>query len=261
MNRDRSWRASPRISRDSLDFKRLEFNPEGDWEMTSKWIKAGTGALALMFTPLAAQGADIPRPYYKGPQRSVVAYYNWSGLYAGVNAGYGWGSSAWTSPVVSNSPKGMLVGATLGYNMQAGSFVYGLEGDIDWATLKGDTACGAGGACETKNNWLGTARGRIGYAFDGYLPYFTGGAAFGDIKATNTNAGRGTASATKTGWTVGGGLEYAFMGNLTAKVEYLYVNLGSFDCGTACSATPPANVSLKENIFRVGLNYKFGGGY
>ena len=60
------------------------------------------------------------------------------------------------------------------------------------------------------------------------------------------------------GWTVGGGLEYAFLGNWTAKIEYLYVDLGKFDCGVACGATPD-NVTFKENVIRAGLNYRFSG--
>ena len=225
--------------------------------MQSKLFKAGIAAVALLVTPLAAGAADIPRPVFKGPLRSVVAYYNWTGFYVGLNAGYGWGTSNWSSPAISNTPKGMLIGLTAGYNWQAGSMVYGFEGDFNWSMMKGDAPCGIA-TCETENTWLGTARLRVGYAFDRFLPYLTGGGAFGDIKANNTNPGFGTASATKFGWTLGGGLEYAFLGNWTVKGEYLYVNLGSFDCGTACSLTPPANVDFRANIFRVGLNYKFG---
>lgn len=226
--------------------------------MTSNWIKAGVAATALLISPLAAQAADMRIPY-KAPIRSVIAYYNWTGFYAGFNAGYGWGSSTWTAPAITNNPKGMLAGLTLGYNWQMGSMVYGVEGDFNWSWMKGSTPCGLGGDCETKNNWFGTARGRIGYAFDRFLPYLTGGAAFGDIKATNTNIGFTGGSATKFGWTLGGGLEYAFLSNWTAKAEYLYVDLGSFDCGLSCGPASPNNVSFSANVFRVGLNYKFGG--
>jgi outer membrane immunogenic protein len=226
--------------------------------MKSNWIKAGLAGAALLVAPLAAQAADMRMPY-KAPLRPVVAYYNWTGFYAGINAGYAWGSSSWSSPAISNNPKGMLIGLTLGYNWQAGNFVYGLEGDIDWSMVKGSAACGVSGDCETKNSWLGTARGRIGYAFDRFLPYITAGAAFGDIKATNTNIGFTGGSATKFGWTLGGGLEYAFLSNWTAKAEYLYVNLGSFDCGVSCGPVAPATVDFKANVFRVGVNYKFSG--
>jgi outer membrane immunogenic protein len=215
-------------------------------------------AISLLAASYSAQAADIPRPVYKGV-RPVVAYYNWTGFYVGINGGYGWGSSDWTVPATSNSPKGPLVGGTVGFNYQIGSFVWGLEGDFDWADIKDSSACGAF-VCETKNSWLATARGRVGYAFDRWLPYFTGGAAFGKIETNNTNPAAGGASDTRTGWTLGGGVEYAFLGNWSAKIEYLYVDLGSFDCNTSCSGTAAlSSVDFKTNIVRAGLNYKFSG--
>ena len=226
--------------------------------MNFKFLGAGVAALALLATSFSAQAADIPRPVYKGP-RSVVAYYNWTGFYLGANGGYGWGTSNWDSPLISNRPKGWLAGGTVGFNYQMGSFVWGLEGDFDWADVAGSSACGAF-TCETKNTWLATARGRLGYAFDRWLPYFTGGAAFGRVEASSTNPAATGASDTLTGWTIGGGLEYAFLGNWSAKVEYLYVDLGNFNCGVACAPAVLNNdVSFKENVVRAGINYKFSG--
>jgi outer membrane immunogenic protein len=231
----------------------------GDDMKIYKILGAGMAALSLLAASYSAQAADIPRPVYKGV-RSIVAYYNWTGFYVGINGGYGWGDSDWTVPAVSNSPKGALIGGTVGFNYQIGSFVWGLEGDYDWADIKDSTACGAF-SCETKNSWLATARGRVGYAFDRWLPYFTGGAAFGKVEANSTNPAAPGASDTRTGWTVGGGLEYAFLGNWSAKIEYLYVDLGSFDCNAACSgaAAVGSTVDFKTNIIRAGLNYKFSG--
>ena len=222
-------------------------------------LGAGMAALTLLAASYSAQAADIPRPVYKGV-RSVVAYYNWTGFYVGINGGYGWGESNWSVPAVSNSPKGALIGGTIGFNYQVGSFVWGLEGDYDWADIKDSAACGAF-SCETKNSWLATARGRVGYAFDRWLPYFTGGAAFGKVEANSTNPAAPGASDTRTGWTVGGGVEYAFLGSWSAKLEYLYVDLGSFDCNAACSgaAAVGSTVDFKTNIIRAGLNYKFSG--
>ena len=230
--------------------------------MTFKFFTAGVAAVALLGVSYAAEAADMPikAPYYKGAPRSVVSYYNWTGLYAGINGGYGWGNSYWDVPTgFAIRPKGGMLGGTLGYNYQVGSFVYGLEGDFDWANVKDSAACGAF-SCETKNTWLGTFRGRLGYAFDRFLPYVTVGLAFGEIKANNTSVANPGSSKTFTGWTVGGGLEYAFAGNWTAKVEYLYVDLGKFDCGPTCFAGAAVNnVSFKENVVRLGLNYKFSG--
>ncbi len=131
-----------------------------------------------------------------------------------------------------------------------------MEGDIDWSDINGSstTACPPG--CKTSNTWLSTARGRLGYAADRFLPYVTGGVAFGDIRASVP--GFGQFSQDRTGWTLGGGLEAALAANWTAKVEYLYVNLGSFNCGLNCggiSATD--NVSFHSNVLRAGLNYRF----
>jgi outer membrane immunogenic protein len=227
--------------------------------MISKLIKAGVAAAALLTVPFAAQAADVPikAPYYKGAPRSVVSYYNWTGFYAGVNAGYGMGTSAWNyPPATSMKPKGAMFGGTLGYNWQSGAIVYGIEGDYDWSTVKDSVTCGGGATCETKNTYLATLRGRVGYAFDRWLPYFTAGAAYGNIKASVSPDGL-SASKAQLGWTAGAGLEYAFLGNWTAKLEYLYVDLGSFETGFP---TPVVHsVSFKENIVRAGLNYKFSG--
>ena len=86
----------------------------------------------------------------------------------------------WTDTVTLDSTgnfnvNGALVGGTAGYNLQFGAFVFGLEGDFDWTNIKGSVTTNCLSTCETSNTWLGTARGRIGYAFDRFLPYFTGG--------------------------------------------------------------------------------------
>ncbi|HYI05611.1 MAG TPA: outer membrane protein [Reyranella sp.] len=221
-----------------------------------KFKLIGSAIAALLATSFAADAADMPRPVYKGV-RSVISYYNWTGFYAGINAGYGFGTSDWEIPAVSTEPKGFIVGGTLGYNYQTGSFVWGLEGDLAWSDVKATVDCGLGFTCETANRWLGTARGRLGYAFDRWLPYITGGAAFGSVRATLNPAAVAATTETRVGWTAGGGLEYAFMGNWTAKIEYLYVDLGSFDPGFTAPVTN--SVSFKEHVVRGGLNYKFSG--
>ncbi|MCX7310489.1 MAG: porin family protein [Alphaproteobacteria bacterium] len=224
------------------------------------WKSFGTAlaAIGLLAGTFSAQAADIPRPVYKSGISPVIAYYNWTGFYLGINGGYGWGTSDWSLPAVSNKPKGGMFGGTLGYNYQVGSIVWGLEGDIDWQNVRSSVACAPGITCETRSDWLGTFRGRIGYAFDRWMPYITGGGAYGNVKATPSTAGLGVAAAsdTRLGWTFGGGLEYAFLSNWSTKIEYLYVDLGSFNTGPAPVVN---NVSFKENIVRAGLNYKFSG--
>jgi len=214
---------------------------------------AALGLVALA-AAMPASAADLPRAVpYKAP--SYVNAYNWTGFYLGINGGGAWGSSDWNGLAVSNSPSGGMIGGTAGYNWQGvGSpLVLGLEGDIDWTDISDSTAC-AGLVCQTKNGWLGTVRGRVGYAWDRFMPYFTGGVAFGNIKANRT--GFVGASDTNAGWTIGGGVEGAIAGNWTAKLEYLYVDLGDLTCSAAACGTA-TNVDLRANLFRAGLNYRF----
>jgi len=204
-------------------------------------------------------GADMPRPAYKAPVYVAPAF-TWTGFYLGINGGYDWAKSDWSSAATSGgtSPKGWLIGGTVGYNMQTGVWVWGLEGDIDYSTVKGSTSSGtgvcSGTGCETRNSWFGTARGRIGYAFDRWLPYITGGAAFGDVKMSpNTGASE---TKTKVGWTVGAGVEWAFTERWSTKIEYLYADLGKSTCSAATCGTD-TDVTFKANIVRVGVNYRF----
>ena len=228
--------------------------------MISKFTKMGIATLALAATSLAASAADMPvKGYYKAPPRSVVSYYNWTGFYAGINGGYGWGdaSATVTGGAFKTNAKGWLAGATLGYNYQMGSWVWGLEGDIDWANIKGNdqTLCAAAG-CDISLRWVGTARGRIGYAFDRWLPYVTGGAAFGDMKFMRPSGGN--ESHTQLGWAAGAGVEYAFLGNWSAKLEYMHYDLGTAHC-SASTCTIDVPYSMPIDTVKAGLNYKFSG--
>jgi outer membrane immunogenic protein len=132
-----------------------------------------------------------------------------------------------------------------------GQTVFGLEGDLDWSNVKGSTACG-GFSCETRNNWLGTFRGRIGYAFNRVMPYVTGGLAVGNVKASSA---LGSSDETRAGWTLGGGIEANIVGPWSAKIEYLYADLGKTDC--AACVVGGTDVSFHANIVRAGLNYRF----
>ena len=227
--------------------------------ITARRLLAGVGFVCL--ATLAAQAADIGSRELPLPRAPVlVPFFTWQGFYVGINAGYGFGTSKWTNTVTGVSTgdfdvNGALVGGTAGYNMQLGGFIVGIEGDIGASFAKGSTATNCVTTCETSNHWLGTLRGRLGYAFDRFLPYVTGGASFGDIKGTVASGG--SFSATNVGWNVGGGLEYAFVDNWSAKLEYLYVDLGTATCGAGCSTTNPFDVTFSTQIVRGGLNYKF----
>ena len=196
----------------------------------------------------------------------------WTGIYLGLNGGFTFGGSAWTDSVTGTSTgsfgtSGFVFGGTVGANYQLGSLVFGVEADGDWADASGfgtftASALCAGG-CLTTSSWLSTVRGRAGYAFDRFLVYGTGGAAFGNVRANFSNDP--VSSAIEAGWTIGAGVEAALARNWSAKAEYLFVSLADGSCTTACAITdasgtpviPNAAVKFNESIVRGGINYRF----
>ena len=214
-------------------------------------LAACAGLLAAAMA-LPSYAADMSLAAFKAP--SSAAPWNWTGFYVGINGGYGFGRSSWTNVGGTTGDfnvSGALAGGTIGYNLQTGLWVWGAEADIDASWIKGTAATIC---CETKNDWLATARGRIGYAMDRWLPFLTGGAAFGDVNMTPV--GGASETTTKIGWTAGGGLEYAFQGAWSAKVEYLYVDLGKASCDVATCGVA-TDVTFKTSIVRGGINYHF----
>jgi outer membrane immunogenic protein len=266
----------------ALDF--LAFSAHARRPGASIPIRAGrivAGTLLSLSIAVPARAADMPLPgpapvppnsYYP-----VVAPLNWGGIYFGVNGGYAFGNSDWNNSGVSTgnfTTSGGIAGGTAGINFAGfgGGFLFGVEGDVDWSSLKGSSstaACvglgaAAGTTCQTKSGWLSTARARAGYAIDHFLIFGTAGAAIADLRAGLIPQNAFISLGPQIGWTVGGGVEYAFTENWTAKVEYLYVGLGTIACpsGTVCSLVNPAGVSnpaitTNENLVRVGFNYKF----
>jgi len=241
---------------------------------------AGALAFAAVGQALAA---DLPEsaPPPQAPAAyvpTVVPVYNWGGIYFGINGGYGFGNSQWSDPANFSglastgtfSLSGGVVGGTLGANFQTDAFVFGIEGDFDGSWIDGKSTsafCGSVGFgtanCETRNNWLGTLRARVGYAADRVLFYGTAGGAFGNERAGITPGG-GTTSSSKAGWTAGAGAEVALADNWTARIEYLFVDLQNSTCttNTSCGNDPgpvAANQSIKfdTSLIRVGVMYKF----
>jgi len=234
-------------------------------------LLAGTAALAIAAS--AAQAADLPSRRIAPapvPMIAAIPVFTWTGFYVGVNAGYGWDTNSNNTVFVpgvgyvsnSGSNGGFVGGGQVGYNYQMGMFVLGAETDIQYADLGHNNNgyyAGANYGNHNSGNWFGTARVRAGVAFDRALIYATGGFAYGDI------GGRGAyydpalgyyggGSSTNTGWTVGGGVEYAFTNNLTAKVEGLYVNL---DSGHNDYLGYGNRNNSEFGVVRAGLNYKF----
>jgi outer membrane immunogenic protein len=231
-------------------------------------------SLALVILSLAsvnwALAGDLSPPAIGPPglpANDNVSAARWGGAYLGINGGFGAGSSQWTLGGVPSSvfnTDGFLFGGTLGFNYPVSEVLFGVEGDLDWSSLNGSTAgCavnagGAVAACETKNNVLGTARARVGYAAERTLIYVTGGAAFGNVQA-GLNPPATFDSTMRVGWAAGAGVEYAFWGNWSAKAEYLFVDLGTASCTTVanCGSAAGASVPLTENLVRGGFNYRF----
>ncbi|HXX04844.1 MAG TPA: outer membrane protein [Xanthobacteraceae bacterium] len=227
-------------------------------------------AAAIAVTAAAADAvsaAELLQPplIAKVPPPPPPPPFSWSGVYIGGNAGYAWGRSSDTNPFFAvpatgnYAISGMLAGGQLGFNWQYNAVVVGAEGDIDWSNVRGSTSNGlcGGVTCTTSNTWLGTARGRLGIAADHWLFYGTGGLAYGDIKFTDLPAPLVVnGMATNIGWTVGGGVEYAFDRNWSIKAEYLYVGLDNagFACTVGCGTS---SISFNENIVRGGLNFRF----
>jgi outer membrane immunogenic protein len=216
-----------------------------------------TAFVALVAAAPAAIAADMPvrRPAPEMAVKAPPPIFNWSGFYVGAHAGYGWGRSQFEAPAAGTGTfdaDGFIAGALAGWNYQVGQTVFGIEADINWSDMSGGAACGVV-TCETEVPWFGTLRGRLGYAADRFMPYVTGGLAYGKVEANVPTIGG--ASDTRVGWTAGLGAEWAFAPNMSWKTEYLYVDLGSFDCG-GCGAPTP-DVDFRSHIVRTGLNIRF----
>jgi outer membrane immunogenic protein len=232
----------------------------------NRLLSIGIAIACVVTSALSAQAADVPArsnppSFYKAPS---ALPFSWTGFYAGINGGYVWGRSSWSDPAVgansgSFNTSGGLVGGQFGYNWQTGAVVLGIETDADWMSVKGSNAglggvCVAdgGGQCQTQQSWVGTTRARVGYAFDRWLPYVTGGVAYGNIQAAQPF---GTTTKTNVGWTAGGGLEYGIDRNWSARLEYLHIDLGTATFMGAASGTSTLAVTVTNDLMRAGINY------
>jgi outer membrane immunogenic protein len=248
-----------------------------------------TLAALVLGAALPAQAADlgVRVPPVKA-HVMVPAGYDWTGFYVGGNVGYSFGRSsfdwAFTDPTNgalfaagsnSNNLNGVLGGAQAGYNWQRANWVFGVEADIQGTGQRGSTEnlCVAQNACTrifygiTQSlDWFGTLRGRVGYAVaPSWMLYVTGGLAFGAVDTEITLSNQGVlstagSSRTRLGWTAGAGLEGALVGNWTGKLEYLYVDLGSFSDTYAILpgvADYTHTSRVTDHIVRAGVNYRF----
>lgn len=223
--------------------------------------------------------------------------YNWTGPYAGLHLGYGWGNSDTNfSPLpdsnsfgmlpakLSPHPSGVAGGVQVGYNYQMGRFVVGIEADFSGSGMSGSSTSamiGTNGApiagvgplkAHQTINWFGTLRPRLGYTITPtILLYGTGGLAYGNISSSADTDLRpllpifyhASSSGTNVGWTAGGGIEWAVSKCWSIKTEYLFMDLGSRSsvADSNIALTPPTQVGYKwqttVNILNFGVNYKF----
>jgi outer membrane immunogenic protein len=201
---------------------------------------AGAAALLVMVAGGGAAAADLPRPnYYTAP--APLSAYSWTGPYLGGNLGYEWGTTS-NNPT---RPSGFAGGVEGGYNWQTGQLVLGGEADIQLSGASDTFA-----PWKFTNPWFGTLRGRAGYAVSNFLIYGTAGVAFGELQAQTF--GLTSESHTNVGWTAGVGVEAGFTTNLSAKVEYLFVDLAS----NTFALTGTSN-GLSTSLVRMGVNYHF----
>lgn len=219
----------------------------------------------VVFAAHSANAADAI--VYQEPAPVALApVFSWAGGYIGGQVGYGWGSSKFHDDGESEKvkPDGFLGGLYAGYNFDTGSnFIFGVDGDLTYNGLKDsmrDTDDILGDAkLESKLRWSGAVRARVGVAYDRFMPYLAGGVAFGDVKNSLTvNGDTYSHSKTRTGWTVGGGFDYAATDNVIMRLEYRYTDYGRKDfAGTVDGNDFTSRNKFKVNEVRLGVAYKF----
>ena len=240
--------------------------------VASRYAFACALAAAARGPASAADLGDYNRSYkdYGDPIVVPSTYFSWTGFYIGGHVGYGWGTSssnALTPGAFDGAaggyemdPSGWLGGATIGYNWQTDSFVFGLEADLGYLGAE-DGKSNAVGFANTEYGGYGTLTGRMGYTEDRWLLYAKGGFAFADIENTAGAVSGGVVDPgdftklheVKAGWALGVGVEHAFQRDVSLKVEYLYM-----DFGDDWSGNPDGDLFSHDNnihTLKVGLNY------
>ena len=232
---------------------------------------ASAAVVALPIGVASATDLPVRMPMKAAPMSPPP--FNWTGFYVGANAGVVWGRSEQTVDIYTGlgviNPDdakftGVIGGVQAGYNWQFSNVVLGIEADIDASSARKSVVTGPTDTHNMALNWLSTARGRAGLAFDRWLPYVTGGVAFAGLKNEIVDTGNPftvNRGSTATGWTIGGGLEYAFDNHWSAKAEYLYVKFPDKTVsvtGVGGGAyTFQTTFKDSEQLARVGINYRF----
>ncbi len=234
-------------------------------------------ALGALIAAAPAGAADMRAPAYKAPPPPV---FSWSGFYIGGHVGGGWGRKHWFNVDAGGAPfgrdegfhhvRGGLAGGQIGLNYQFGYWVLGAEVDASWAHLEGshhDVAF-AGDVNHSRVDSIVTASGRLGYSVDRVLGYVKGGGAWvhdkfwvSSVATPDVERERGTSN--RNGWMAGVGVEYAFADNWSAKIEYNHIDLGRKRAeftNLAGAAIYRQDIDQTLNLFKFGINYRFGSG-
>jgi outer membrane immunogenic protein len=245
------------------------------------------GVAAAMLVSGSAMGADYPvaPPLYRGAAfpPPPLPIYSWTGCYLGASAGGVWVRKQYTAGtglsldgLLPFAPVGTDIGShdansfigvvQGGCNYQMGPWVVGAQADFGWANAIGshpDTFF-LGFTERSTSRSVGSVTGRVGYAWDRILPYVKGGAAWERDEyrsyITGTAIDVATASETRSGWTVGAGLEYGITINLSGFVEYDYYGFGTRSVPFTFAGAALGNIDIRENkhVVKAGLNWRFG---
>jgi high affinity Mn2+ porin len=220
-------------------------------------------ALGVLAAEGSASAADL---HLKAPAPKAI--YDWTGFYIGGHFGYGGGSfGPDTNPLpaqgvlLPHSSTGLIGGYQFGYNRQlANHVVLGVEADASFPSPLDQAAFGRMPATpfNTTLDYIGTVRGRVGYAFERWMPYVTGGFAWGHTHADINDGSGAVIGHYQPGWTAGAGLEFAVSGNWSAKLEYDYVDLASQTYDLSGFGLPNVTVAPRISLAKLGLNYRFG---
>jgi outer membrane immunogenic protein len=244
-------------------------------------------SVAFLGLATAAAAADLPARTMAPAPFVAVPVFTWTGFYVGAQVGYSWGNDdalgllngdvvtvGGVPFVVSgvgggDDSDGFVLGGHVGYNVQFGSFVVGVEGDLEYADLGGNNNAfvltGVPGVFALNSglgiDWQGSIRARLGFAFDRVLVYATGGFAFASIDDSNNFAilapGFVNGDDSVTGWTLGVGVEYAITNNLTTRLEYRYTNYDDSNNAFFDNVALNNGGDLDFHTVRLGLSYKF----
>ena len=235
--------------------------------------------VAVLGFASSASAADMAARPYKAPPPVVAPIYNWTGFYIGANGGWGSSHSCWDFVTVGavirdgcRDATGGLIGGQIGYRWQAGQWVFGLEGQGDWADLRGRNVSLLVPAAtnESRIGAFGLFTGQVGYAFNNVLFYVRGGGAVTDDRfrglATGTNVlATDVVTDTRWGGTVGAGLEFGFTPNWSAAVAYDHLFMGNrtytFTNNGVVAPIGTFSERIKQDVdlVTVRVNYRWGG--